>query len=132
MDKTQLYGSDISHDGDIYTIKTPAGEVYIISHKRFEKLSAEYNRREKDKNTARWLCVGLGFFGVHRFYVGDFLKGLLLLCTFGGMFFGWVLDFFFIQARVDEYNRNLLLDLAAQAIEATRKENVAVYDTAKM
>ena len=122
MDKTQLYGSDLSHNDDTYTIKTPAGEVYKISSRRWEKFSAEYNRREKDKKTARWLCVLLGFLGVHRYYVGDYLKGFLLLGTFGGFLFGWLLDYLFIQARVDEYNRDLMLDLIAQAIEATRKD----------
>ena len=125
MDKTLLYGSDLSHDGDIYTVKTPAGETYKISHERFEKLSAEYDRREKDKKVAGTLCIFLGFLGVHRYYVGDYLKGILLLGTFGGMLIGWLLDFFFIKTRIDEYNRDLMLDLIAQAIEDTRKDEEA-------
>lgn len=125
MDKNLFKDSDISYNGDIYTVKTPEGKTYKISSKRFEKLSAEYDRRKKDKKVAGWLCVLLGFLGVHRYYVGDYLKGFLLLGTFGGMLFGWLLDYFFIKTRIDELNRNLLLDLIAQAIEDTRKDETA-------
>ncbi len=125
MDKALFKDSDISYDGDMYTVKTPTGEIYKISPEHFNKTSAEYDRRKKDKKTAAWLCVCLGFLGVHRYYVGDYLKGLLLLCTFGGMLVGWLLDYFFIKARIDEINRDILLELLTQAIEATRKDKEA-------
>ncbi len=89
-------------------------------------MSDEYDRQKKSKKVAGWLCVFLGFLGVHRYYVGDYLKGILLLGTFGGMLIGWLLDFFFIQTRIDEFNRDLMLDLLAQAIEGTRKDEEAV------
>ncbi len=125
MDKELFKGSDLSYDGDMYTVKTPTGEAYEISPERFNKMSVEYDRREKNKKTAEWLCVFLGFLGVHRYYVGDYLKGLLLFGTCGGMLFGWLLDYFFIKARIDELNRDLLLDLLIQASEATRKDKEA-------
>ena len=124
MDKTLLRDSVISHSNDIYTVKTPAGEIYKISPERFEKLSAEYERRKKDKKVAGWLCIVLGFLGVHRYYVGDYLKGFLLLGTFGGMLVGWLLDYFLIKTRIDEINRDLLTDLLAKAIEATKKDEL--------
>ena len=124
MDKTLLRDSVISHSNDIYTVKPPAGEIYKISPERFEKLSAEYERRKKDKKVAGWLCIVLGFLGVHRYYVGDYLKGFLLLGTFGGMLVGWLLDYFLIKTRIDEINRDLLTDLLAKAIEATKKDEL--------
>ncbi len=125
VDKELFKGSDLSYDGDMYAVKTPTGEIYKISPERFNKMSAEYNRREKNKKTASWLCVLFGFLGVHRYYVGDYLKGLLLFGTCGGMLFGWLLDYFFIKARIDEINRDLVIDLLIQAIEATRKDKEA-------
>lgn len=122
MDKALLKDSEISFKENVYTVKTPAGEIYKISHERWEKLSAEYERRELNKKVASWLCVCLGFLGVHRYYVGDYFKGFLLLGTFGGMLVGWLLDYFFIQTRIDDYNRDLMLDLITQAIEDTGKD----------
>ena len=122
MDKTLLKDIEISHDEDTYTVKTPADESYKISSGRFEKLSAEFNRQKKDQKVAGWLCVFLGFLGVHRFYVGDYLKGFLLLGTCGGLLVGWLLDYFFIRIRVEEFNRDLLAELVAQAIEDTGKD----------
>ena len=123
MDKTILRNIEVSYsDENTYIVKTPPDESYKISTERFKKLSAEFNRRKKEQKTAGWLCVLLGFLGVHRYYVGDYLKGFLLSGTFGGFLFGWLLDYFFIRVRVAEYNRDLLAKLAAQAIEDTRKD----------
>ena len=122
MDKTLLKDSEISHNEDTYTVRTPAGEVYKIPSGRFEKMLAVFDRQKKDKKVARWLCVLLGFLGVHRYYVGDYLKGFLLLGTCGGMLVGWLLDYFFIQARIDEFNHDLSMELLAQVIEDTRKD----------
>lgn len=46
----------------------------------------------KSKTIALILCLFLGFFGVHRFYVGDLKMGKLYLCTFGLFFVGWIID----------------------------------------
>lgn len=38
------------------------------------------------------LCLFLGSFGVHRFYTGHHLVGLVQLLTFGGCGAWWALD----------------------------------------
>lgn len=46
----------------------------------------------KNKTTALLLCIFLGAFGAHKFYVGKLGIGLLYLFT-GGLFgIGWVID----------------------------------------
>ena len=45
-----------------------------------------------------WL-IG-GFFGLHKFYLGRPLMGLLYFCTFGGFVLGWVIDFFTLPRQV--------------------------------
>lgn len=50
------------------------------------------NTSDKSKKTALLLCIFLGYFGVHQFYVGKIGKGLLYLFT-GGLFgIGWIVD----------------------------------------
>ena len=49
-------------------------------------------RSEKSKAVALLLCVFLGFFGAHRFYVGKVGTGILWIFTVGGMGFGWIVD----------------------------------------
>jgi len=46
----------------------------------------------KDKQTSLLLCLFLGFFGVHRFYVGKVGTGILWLLTGGMLCIGWLVD----------------------------------------
>jgi TM2 domain-containing membrane protein YozV len=59
--------------------------------------------------TAAFLCLFLGWLGVHRFYTGHIITGILQLLTFGG--FGiWVLiDLVMIYADGFKDDMNLLL-----------------------
>jgi hypothetical protein len=42
--------------------------------------------------TTGLLCLLLGVFGAHRFYVGKIGTGLLQLCTIGGLGLWWLFD----------------------------------------
>lgn len=46
----------------------------------------------KSKWIAFFLCIFLGYLGVHRFYVGKVGTGLIYLLTGGFFAIGWVLD----------------------------------------
>ena len=52
----------------------------------------------KDKWVAFFLCLFLGIFGVHKFYEGRILLGILYLCTAGlfgiGVFIDLIILFF--------------------------------------
>lgn len=50
------------------------------------------NTSGKDKKTALLLSIFLGFFGVHHFYVGKVLKGLLFCLGTASLVFFWIFD----------------------------------------
>lgn len=60
------------------------------------------NRRqptsEKDWLVALLLCIIIGTWGVHRFYVGKIGTGILWLLTFGCFFVGWIVDIVMIAS----------------------------------
>jgi TM2 domain-containing membrane protein YozV len=47
---------------------------------------------EKSRAVALALCIPLGVFGAHRFYVGKIGTGLLQLVTIGGLGLWWLYD----------------------------------------
>jgi TM2 domain-containing membrane protein YozV len=51
------------------------------------------------------LLVFLGIFGLHRFYMGKFLTGLLYLLTGGLFLIGVIYDIVTLNEQVSEINR---------------------------
>lgn len=140
MDKTVLkYRKVIYNENTLmYTVKTGTGGNYKISTNRYLIYAKEYDNRKKSSVIAYILWLFLGIFGVHRFYVGDFFKGILLFFTLGGFIIGWLVDFVFLQKRIEEYNDALEIELLAKAIEDTQADssqrtdtNNSVYDVRK-
>lgn len=55
-----------------------------------------------------WLLLTyLGVFGLHRFYMGKWLTGLLYLVTLGCFGIGVFYDFWTLNGQVDELNRKV-------------------------
>ncbi len=55
-----------------------------------------------DYNVAWILLVFLGVFGIHRFYMGKWVTGLIFLVT-GGLFtFGWLYDLWTLNKQITE------------------------------
>jgi uncharacterized RDD family membrane protein YckC len=49
---------------------------------------------DKSKSTTFLLCYFLGGLGVHRFYLGKLITGILMLLTGGGFAIWWLIDLF--------------------------------------
>ena len=61
----------------------------------------------KDKALAYilWFLCIFGFCGIHRFYMGRWLTGLIWLVTFGFFVIGQLIDLFLLAGAVDRRNR---------------------------
>ena len=63
-----------------------------------------YVAGRKSYNVSWVLLTFLGIFGVHRFYLGKWLTGLLWLLTGGLLMFGVLYDYWTLNRQVDEVN----------------------------
>ncbi len=57
-----------------------------------EKKQYVVRTSSKDKKTAMILCVLVGLFGIHDFYLGRIGSGILKLCTANFLTIGWFMD----------------------------------------
>ena len=49
-------------------------------------------KSRKKRLTAFWLCLTLGPLGAHRFYVGRYISGFIMLISLGGLLIWAILD----------------------------------------
>lgn len=73
---------------DLFSIYRLAIGQYQDSDGKFIRSAVKIKRDEissKDHEVTLIFSICLGWFGVHQFYAGKPLKGLAMLCTFGGL-----------------------------------------------
>lgn len=63
-----------------------------------------YARPAKHIGTAYGLCILLGWFGVHHFYLGKTGRGVGYLLTFGWLGVGVIVDLFTLPTQVRRMN----------------------------
>jgi TM2 domain-containing membrane protein YozV len=69
--------------------------------------AARYGAGEYDYTLAWLLLTFLGIFGVHRFYLGKWITGLLYLIS-GGLFgVGYLYDYWTLNGQVSELNQHV-------------------------
>lgn len=64
----------------------------------------KYRQGPNEYSIAWILLTFLGIFGLHRFYMGKWLTGLLYLCTGGLLLIGVLYDYWTLNGQVDELN----------------------------
>ncbi|MCA9303704.1 MAG: NINE protein [Phycisphaerales bacterium] len=57
-----------------------------------------------------WLLCFVGFFGIHRFYNGKWVTGLLWFFTGGLLLIGQIVDLFLINSMTAQANRRIHSD----------------------
>ncbi len=65
----------------------------------------KYSPGDLDYNVAWILLVFIGIFGVHRFYLGKWLTGLLWFFTGGFFLMGYLYDLWTLNEQVSSKNR---------------------------
>lgn len=58
-----------------------------------------------------WLLCFVGFCGIHRFYNGKIITGLIWLFTGGVFLIGQIIDLFLIPGMVEDANRRFANDV---------------------
>jgi TM2 domain-containing membrane protein YozV len=56
-----------------------------------------------DKYIALILCFFLGAFGIHRFYEGKIITGVIYFCTLGLFGVGIIVDFVILLFKSEKY-----------------------------
>lgn len=64
----------------------------------------KYSQGKYDYSIAWLLLTFLGLFGVHRFYLGKWITGIIWLCTGGFFLIGYLYDFLNMNEMVSEQN----------------------------
>ena len=72
-----------------------------------EKADQKYTSGPIDYSVAWVLQTFLGVFGIHRFYMGKWITGILWAVTLGLGGLGYVWDYCTLNQQVDERNREL-------------------------
>jgi len=65
----------------------------------------KYSPGKVDYTVCWILLTFLGMFGIHRFYMGKWLTGLLYLLTGGFFLIGYLYDYWTLNGQINEVNR---------------------------
>ncbi len=68
---------------------------------------ARYATGSRDYTVAWILLTFLGIFGIHRFYLGKWVTGVIWLLTGGVFLFGVLYDLLTLNTQIDEANRGV-------------------------
>ncbi len=69
---------------------------------------AKYASGNKDYTLSWIFLTFLGIFGIHRFYLGKWITGLIWLLTGGLFLMGLLYDLWTLNTQIDEVNRGVV------------------------
>ncbi len=74
-----------------------------------EEASYRFEDGPLDYNVGWILLTFLGFFGIHRFYMGKWFTGIIWLLTGGLFFIGYLYDYWTLNDQMSDINRTRLV-----------------------
>jgi len=83
-------------------------DLFLISGMA-RRADLRYQAGPLDYTVAWILLTFLGIFGIHRFYIGKWITGIIYLFTAGLFGLGWLYDLWTLNGQVSEMNRLELL-----------------------
>lgn len=105
-----------------------------------EQFSIELDLKYKEKNI--FLSYGflaiLGVFGVHRFYLGHYISGFIMLFLTLSWFLSWIsaiwvfVDIYFVYKYVEEHNTLMKLLKLKELNSINKKEENKMNEEIKM
>lgn len=83
----------------------------------------------KNRFTGYILCLFLGIFGAHKFYLNRPLLGAIYFFTGGLLLIGWIYDIFTLPRQINDYNERIyeFFDAHEQEIEDLEDEIDDLY-----
>lgn len=81
---------------NVQTQGEPPQPQVVVNNQTVYNTNVTHGISNKSKMVALLLCIFLGAFGIHRFYVGKVGTGILYLCTAGIFCIGWIVDIIMI------------------------------------
>lgn len=82
----------------------PAPAPVVINNVNNNNNNVRSDRHMKSKWLAFFLCLFGGYLGLHKFYEGKFLMGILYLFTAGFFTIGWVIDLIILLFKPNPYS----------------------------
>ena len=77
-----------------------------------------YDSGPIDYNLAWIFLTYLGVFGVHRFYMGKWISGLIWFCTGGLLMLGYLYDMWTLNEQVSGVNQLARTEFAGNAVQS--------------
>ena len=68
------------------------------------KADIKYTQGDIDYDISWLLLTFLGFFGVHRIYMGKWITGIIYLFTFALLGVGYIYDYWTLNSQINELN----------------------------
>lgn len=93
----------VSAPGTGLSYSTKVGGTSKKSGNRSANTVMQVGEIKKDKWVSFFLCLFLGYFGVHKFYEGKSGMGVLYLCTVGLFGIGWFVDLIVLLCKPNPY-----------------------------
>ncbi|MFF0990742.1 TM2 domain-containing protein [Kocuria nitroreducens] len=84
------------------------GNAPVVGRPRPRNRTSRHQRHYRNPTDAWLLWIFFGWLGLHRYYLGDWKRGIAMTLTLGGLGLWSLLDGFFLTRRLRRINSGRL------------------------